>query len=238
MTLSQPQAQRPYVSKTMQLLEPVRHKQIFLVRPTSPTVNDHWVELLAPADACRRAAAARITASTPYFGYGRADKRHRGREPIVARAVANLLQAVGMAHLVTDDLHTRTIDGFFHGPVDSLTAVPTLCYPLRHRLPSDTVVVSPDAGRALLPTRYAQCLGVPAIVLLFTNARGQPSHPGLRDNFVIETLHAAMDWPQLHVISIAPVVASAVKRLLATAFLPTCTEETVSLARLQQEVRR
>jgi ribose-phosphate pyrophosphokinase len=149
----------------VRLLEPVRRKEVFLVQSTSPPVNDHLVELLAFADACRRAAAARITSIVPYFGYARADKRHGRREPITGRVVADLLEAVGIAHLITVDLHTPQIEGFFHAPVDSLTAVPTLCQALRERLPTDFVVVSPDAGRVQLATQYAQCLDAPVIVL-------------------------------------------------------------------------
>jgi ribose-phosphate pyrophosphokinase len=150
---------------SVRLLEPVRRKEIFLVQPTSPPVNDHLVELLALADACRRSAAARITAIVPYFGYGRADKRHGRREPITGRMVADLLEAVGIAHVVTIDLHTPQIEGFFFAPVDSLTAVPTLARALAERLPPDVVVVSPDAGRVGLATRYAERLGAPVVVL-------------------------------------------------------------------------
>jgi ribose-phosphate pyrophosphokinase len=146
-------------------LEPVRRKEVFLVQPTAPPVNDHLVELLALADACRRAAAARVTAIMPYFGYARADKRHGRREPITARVAADLLEAVGIAHVVTVDLHTPQIEGFFHAPVDSLTAVPTLCRALKDRLPADLVVVSPDVGRMAMATEYARCFGVPVIVL-------------------------------------------------------------------------
>lgn len=149
----------------VQLLEPVRRKEVFLVQPTAPPVNDHLMELLALADACRRAAAARVTAIMPYFGYARADKRHGRREPITARVAADLLEAVGIAHVVTVDLHTPQIEGFFHAPVDSPTAVPTLCRALKDRLPSDLVVVSPDVGRMAMATEYARCFGVPVIVL-------------------------------------------------------------------------
>ena len=149
----------------VQLLEPVRRKEVFLVQSTSPPVNDRLVELLALADACRRAAAARITAIVPYFGYARADKRHGRREPITARVAADLLEAVGIAHLVTVDLHTPQIEGFFHAAVDSLTAVPTLCRAMRDRLPPDVVVVSPDVGRMAMATEYARCFGAPVVVL-------------------------------------------------------------------------
>jgi ribose-phosphate pyrophosphokinase len=126
---------------TVHLQEPVRRKEVFIVQPTSPPVNDHLVELLAFADACRRASAAQITAVVPYFGYARADKRHGRREPITASMVAVLLQAVGINHVITIDLHASQIEGFFHVAVDSLTAVPLLCDAMRPRLPADTVVV-------------------------------------------------------------------------------------------------
>lgn len=149
----------------VQLREPVRRKEVFLVQPTSPPVNDHLIELLAMADACRRAAARSITAIVPYFGYGRADKRHGRLEPITGRLVADLLQVVGISHVVTVDLHTPQIEGFFHAPVDSLTAVPTLCQALETRAPPDLVIVSTDAGRVQMASRYAQCLGVPVMML-------------------------------------------------------------------------
>lgn len=131
---------------TVRLLESVRQKSVFLIQSTSPPVNDRLVELLAFADACRRAAAARITAIIPYFGYARSDKRHGRREPIAASMVAQVLEAVGIDRVVTLDLHAPQIEGFFRIPVDSLTAVPTLCEALRDRLPPDVVVVSPDTG--------------------------------------------------------------------------------------------
>jgi ribose-phosphate pyrophosphokinase len=261
----------------VQLLEPVRRKEVFLVQPTSPPVNDHLVELLALADACRRAAAARITAIVPYFGYARADKRHGRREPITGRVVADLLQTIGVAHVVTVDLHTPQIEGFFHTPVDSLTAVPTLCRALHKRLPPDVVVVSPDVGRAGMAALYAQCLGAPVIVLhkrrqsgaetevthvvgdvssraclivddiistgstvaqsveallragalpkilvagthglLLPGARRKLSHPAVREVFVTDTVHVSEpDWPRLHVVSIAPLIAGALERFLA-----------------------
>jgi ribose-phosphate pyrophosphokinase len=149
----------------VELLESVRQKSVFILQSTSPPVNDHLVELLAFADACRRAAASRITAIVPYFGYARADKRHGRCEPITASMVADLLQAVGVNHVVTLDLHTPQIEGFFRIPVDSLTAVPSLHQTLRHHLPPDVVVVSPDTGRVQMATQYAQRLDSSVVVL-------------------------------------------------------------------------
>jgi ribose-phosphate pyrophosphokinase len=149
----------------VELLESVRRKDVFLVQSTSPPASDHLVELLALADACRRAGAARITAIVPFFGYGRADKRNGRREPIMARLVADVLETVGIDHALMVDLHTPQIEGFFHAPVDSLTAVPTICEALHGRVPADLVVVSPDVGRVAMASRYARCLGASVVVL-------------------------------------------------------------------------
>ncbi|WP_084292661.1 ribose-phosphate pyrophosphokinase [Bradyrhizobium sp. WSM3983] len=150
---------------SVQIRESVRSKEVFLVQPPSPPADDHLNELLALADACRRAGAARIAAVVPFFGYGRSDKRHGRREPIMARMVADLLEAVGVDHVVTVDPHTAQIEGFFHVPVDSLTAVPTLCGARRGRLPARIVIVAPDAGRVAMANHYAQCLDAPVVVL-------------------------------------------------------------------------
>jgi ribose-phosphate pyrophosphokinase len=154
----------PDCELSVRLDEPVRGREVFIIQPTSPPVNDHLVELLALADACGRAAAHRITAIVPYFGYARADERHGRREPITARVAADLLEAVGVTHVVTVDLHTPQIEGFFHAAVDSLTAVPTLCRALRDRLPPDLAVVSADVGRMRIATEYARCFGTPVVV--------------------------------------------------------------------------
>jgi ribose-phosphate pyrophosphokinase len=145
--------------------EPVRGREVFIVQATSPPVNDRLVELLAFADACRRASAERITAIVPYFGYARADKRHGRREPISASMVAHLLQAVGITHLVTVDVHAPQLEGFFRIPVDSLTAVPILAKAIRARLQKTAVVVSPDAGRVRMATEFAHRLKTSVVVL-------------------------------------------------------------------------
>ncbi len=126
-------------------------------------VNDHLVELLALVDACRRTAAARITAVVPYWGYARSDKRHGCREPITGRMVADVLEAVGIDHLVTVDLHAPQIEGFFRIPVDTLTAVPRLTTFLREELPRG--VVAPDIGVLRMATDYAYRLNGTVAVL-------------------------------------------------------------------------
>ena len=143
----------------------VRRRDVFLVQPTGPPVNEHLVELLAFTDACRRAAAARFTAVVPYFGYARSDKRHGRRGPITASLVARLMETAGVDHIVTLDLHAAQIEGFFHIPVDELTAVPTLCDALQGGLSPETVVVSPDTGRVKMASEYAHRLGSSVAVL-------------------------------------------------------------------------
>lgn len=150
---------------SVELLEPVRGKTVFIIQPTGPPVNDNLIELLAASDACRRASAAHVCAVIPYFGYARSDKRHGRREPIAASMVARLLQAVGVDRVIAVDLHASQIEGFFQIPVDGLSAVPVMCEALRHRLEPDTVVVSPDVGRLQMATDYADRLGAPVVVL-------------------------------------------------------------------------
>ena len=133
--------------------ENVRGSEVFVVQsickaPNGNGVNDALMELLLMIDALRRASAARITAVLPYYGYAKQDKKTKGREPISAKVVANLLKVTGAKRLVTMDLHAAQIQGFFDTPVDNLLALPTLCdYLKREGLKgNEIVVVSPDAG--------------------------------------------------------------------------------------------
>jgi len=204
---------------TVELYEPVHRKEVFVIQPTSPPVSEHLVELLAFADACRRAAAARMVAVIPYFGYGRADRRHGRREPISAGMVADLLQAVGVDHVITVDLHAPQTEGFFRIPVDDLTAVPTLHAAVRDRLPADTVVVSPDPGRMRMAGDYAERLDAPVAVLHRRRERGA-------DAPVIRVVGDVRDRPCLlidDVIATGGTLAGAVEALLAAGARPEIT---------------
>jgi ribose-phosphate pyrophosphokinase len=150
---------------SVHLAEPVRGKEVFVLQPTSPPTDSNLMELLCFADAARRAAAARVNAVIPYFGYARSDKRRARREPITARMIGDVLEAVGIDHVVTVDLHAPQIEGFFRVPVDTLTAVPTMAAALRGRLPAPAVVVAPDAGRVEMASRYSKRLDLPLVVL-------------------------------------------------------------------------
>ena len=266
---------------SVSLGEPVRGREVFIVQPTSPPVNDHLVELLAIVDACRRSAARRITAIIPYFGYSRSDKRHGRREPIMASMVALLLQAVGIDHVVSVDLHAAQIEGFFHIAVDTLSAVPVLSDALSKRLPAGAVIVSPDEGGVKMATHYAQQLGAAVAVIhkqreggaetrvlhVVGNVRDRPSviiddmistggtvggsvdalleagarpeiyvvathgvflpgsreklsHEAVREILVTDTVMVE-SWHGLAVVSIAPLIASAIARLAGAGRLAT-----------------
>jgi ribose-phosphate pyrophosphokinase len=144
--------------------EPVRGREVIILQATCAPVNDHLVELLAFVDACRRAAAERIVAVIPYFGYARSDRRAGRRTPITGSLVASLLQTAGVDHVVMIDVHTPAIEGFFHVPVDNITAAPLLAAALRDQLTRDAVVVAPDLGAIRLANRYALLLDLPTAV--------------------------------------------------------------------------
>jgi ribose-phosphate pyrophosphokinase len=138
----------------------LRHRDVYLLQPTGPPVNENLVELLALVDACRRASAFRITAVIPYFGYARQD-RPQEREPITGRMVANLLQRAGADQVLALDLHSAQVQGFFDLPVDHLTGLHVLVDALRGDNRADAVVVSPDAGFVRQASRFSAALGVP-----------------------------------------------------------------------------
>jgi ribose-phosphate pyrophosphokinase len=132
---------------TVELLENVRGRDVFLVQSTSPPSNDHLMELMLMADACKRASSARITAVIPYFGYARQDRRPRAtRVPITAKVVANMIAHSGVDRLLTVDLHADQIQGFFDIPVDNVYASPVLLGDVWKQKHPDLMVVSPDVG--------------------------------------------------------------------------------------------
>ena len=131
----------------IELMENVRGRDVFIVQPTCPPVNEHLVELLVMVDAARRASAARITAVVPYFGYSRQDRRPRAtRSAITAKLVANMLQSAGVNRLLTIDLHADQIQGFFDIPVDNVYASPVLLGDAYRQRYDNMIVVSPDVG--------------------------------------------------------------------------------------------
>ena len=141
--------------------ESVRGKDIFIVQPTcGPIVNDNVMELLIMADAFKRASAKHITAVVPYYGYARQDRKTRGREPITAKLMADLLTTAGVTRVVTIDLHAAQIQGFFNIPVDHMPGGPILADYIKEKNLENPVVVSPDLGgvsRARLIANKLNC---------------------------------------------------------------------------------
>lgn len=261
----------------VRLDEPVRGRDVFVIQSTSPPVSENLFELLAFADACRRSSARSVTAVVPYFGYARSDKRHGRREPIMASMVADLIQTVGIKHLLTVDLHASQIEGFFRIPVDSLSALPVLATAVKDHLPTDVVVVSPDEGRVKAATEFARWLNTRVAVLhkqresgtatnivrvvgdvqghacliiddiistggtiaeavnallragaraeiyvaathgvLTNGARERLCHPAIRQVFITDSVpRDHVPWPELKIVSLAPLLAAAIRRLHA-----------------------
>ena len=131
----------------VELIENVRGRDVFLVQPTCPPVNDHLMELLIMADACRRGSARSVTAVVPYMGYSRQDRRPRAtRSAISAKVVANMMVGAGIDRMLTVDLHAEQIQGFFDIPVDNVYASPVLLGDAWRQHYENMIVVSPDVG--------------------------------------------------------------------------------------------
>jgi ribose-phosphate pyrophosphokinase len=141
-----------------QIQDNVRGADVFVVQPTGPPVNENLMELLVMLDAFKRSSASRLTAVIPYYGYARQDRKDRPRVPISAKLVADLLSAAGMTRVLTMDLHSAQIQGFFDTPVDHLFAAPVIIeHVSKMKLPKLTVV-SPDAGGVERARAYAKRL--------------------------------------------------------------------------------
>ena len=270
---------------SVELVTSVRGREVFIVNPTCAPVDEHLMEVLAFADACRRAAARSVTAVVPYFGYARADKRQGHRVPITASMVASLMQCVGIAHVVTIDMHAPQIEGFFYVPVDALDAGRVLYDAVQRILPERVVVVSPDTGRVAMATEFAQRLGASVVVLHKRRESGTETavthvvgdvkdhaclivddmiatggtlarsidallSAGARPDVTIAATHglfvgtarellkrddvraiyvtdtvpvSATDWPQLHVVSVAPLLAGVIRQFLSDGSLSNLT---------------
>jgi len=140
--------------------ESVRGTDAFVIQAHPAPINEWLMEHLIMIDTMKRASAKRITVVAPFYPYARQDKKHRGREPISARLVADLYKTAGADRLISVDLHTAQIQGFFNGPVDHLMAIPLLADYIRTRVELENVtVVSPDTGRVRVAEQWAERLG-------------------------------------------------------------------------------
>ncbi len=148
----------------VRLNETVRKKDVFVVQSLCSPLNDRIMELLIMLDTCKRASAGRVTAVIPYYAYGRTDKRDQPRVPITARLLADMIQTAGAQQVLTFDLHSNQIQGFFDIPIDSLTAIPILAEYFSRRNLENTIVISPDLGFVKHARNFAELLGVPLAI--------------------------------------------------------------------------
>lgn len=156
--------------------EDVRGRDVYLIQPTCPPVNDNLMELLIMIDSCKRASAARITAVIPYFGYARQDRKDEGRVPITAKLVANVITRAGADRVLAMDLHAPQIQGFFDVPVDHLYAAPALTNYFQNQSldPNDIVVVSPDEGSIKRAIGHSKRIG--GKLAIIDKVRDNPLH--------------------------------------------------------------
>ena len=155
--------------------ESVRGVDAFVLQSHSAPINDQLMEQLIMVDALKRASAKRITVVSPFFPYARQDKKHKGREPISARLVADLYKAAGADRLMSVDLHSPQIQGFFDGPVDHLWALPLLADYVKQTFGSENLtIVSPDSGRVRVADIWADRLGAPLAII---HKRRDPNRP-------------------------------------------------------------
>jgi len=159
----------------VEILENVRGKDVFIVQSTCAPANDNLMELLVMSDALFRASAARITAVIPYFGYSRQDRRVRSaRVPITAKVVADMICGVGVNRVLTVDLHSDQVQGFFDLPVDNVYASPLLLGDIWRCHYPNWIVVSPDVGGVVRARAVARCLDE-ADLAIIDKRRGQPN---------------------------------------------------------------
>jgi ribose-phosphate pyrophosphokinase len=155
--------------------ESVRGCDAFVIQSHTAPINQWIMEQLLMVDALKRASAKRITVVTPFYGYGRQDKKHKGREPISARLVADMFKTAGADRLMAVDLHSGQTQGFFDGPVDHLFALPVLAEYVTGKYDTEQMtVVSPDAGRVRLADRWTDRLGCPLAII---HKRRDPNLP-------------------------------------------------------------
>ncbi len=155
--------------------ESVRGADVFVLQSHAAPINEAIMEHLVMVDAMKRASAKSITVVMPCYGYARQDKKHKGREPISARLMADLFTTAGAHRIMSVDLHTSQIQGFFNGPVDHLWAMPLLAQYVRSRVaPDNLTIVSPDAGRVRLADQWSDHMGAPLAII---HKRRDPAVP-------------------------------------------------------------
>src|SRR3954447_7253360 len=184
-----------------QFVESMRGADVFIIQTHCLPVNDHIMEQLIMIDAAKRGSAKRITAVIPYYGYSRQDRKAGGREPITAKLVADLLTAAGANRVMSVDLHSGQIQGFFNQPVDHLVAQPVLLSYLREHAGEDMVVVSPDAGRVKVAERFSQHINADLAFVHKRRPKGQKN--------VVEALDVVGDVTGRHCVIVDDMIDTA-----------------------------
>ena len=149
----------------IQLEHSVRGRDVYIIQSTCPPVNEHLMEIFIMLDTLRRANAARVTAIIPYYGYARQERKTKGREPITAKLIANLLSTAGADRVLSVDLHSPAIQGFFDIGMDHLIGAPILAERVKALGLENRVVVSPDTGGVKRAEQFAELLGLPLAIL-------------------------------------------------------------------------
>jgi len=195
--------------------ESVRGCDAFVIQSHCHPINDWLMEQLIMVDALKRASAKRITAVMPFYPYARQDKKHRGREPISARLVADMFKTAGADRIMTVDLHTAQIQGFFDGPVDHLWAMPLLAeYVKDSYADRELAVVSPDSGRVRLAEKWSEMLG--GTPLAFIHKTRDPLKPNqAKANRVVGEIAGKTCVVIDDMIDTGGTISGAVKALLA-----------------------
>lgn len=147
------------------ITQSVRGAEVFVIQSTSAPVNDNLLELLIIIDALKRASVKEITAIIPYYGYARQDRKAAPREPITARLIANLLETAGVHRIITFDLHTDQIQGFFNIPVDHLSVAPVLAQAIKAKKLNKPIIVTPDVGGTKRARRLAALLNLDLAII-------------------------------------------------------------------------
>ncbi len=183
----------------VQIKENIRGKDVFIVQPTCPPVNDNIMELLILIDAARRASAERITVVMPYYGYARQDRKDQPRVPITAKLVANIIVAAGAHRVLTMDLHANQVQGFFDIPVDHLYAINVLSEYFKEKQLKDLVVVSPDVGGIKMARAYAKRLNAPLAIVDKRRMTAEKT----------EVMHILGDVKDMNVVMVDDIIATA-----------------------------